>query len=59
VLDQVLETGIAQEVKRGDSRLVILPAGSRRRLEDRPRRNGLNCPLDELVATSWEWNPDS
>lgn len=59
VLDRILETGIAQEVKRGDSKLVILPAKSRRRLKDRPRRDGLNCTIDELVATSWEWNPDS
>lgn len=59
VLDQILETGIAQEVKRGDSKLVIMPANSRRRLKDRPRRDGLNCTIDELVATSWEWNPDS
>ena len=59
VLDEILETGIAQEVKRGDSKLVILPTKSRRRLKDRPKRDGLNCTLDELVATSWVWNPDS
>ena len=59
VLDEILKTGIAQEVKRGDSKLVILPAKSRRRLKDRPKRNGLNCTVEELVGTSWEWNPGS
>lgn len=59
VLDEILETGMPQEVKRGDSKLVILPAKSRRRLKDRPKRDGLNCTVDELIATSWEWNPDS
>lgn len=62
ILDQVLQSGIAQEIVRGDSKLLIIPAGERRRrLDDRPQRDGLNCTLDELVATSWEkeWNPDS
>lgn len=39
VLDEILETGMPQEVKRGDSKLVILPAKSRRRLKDRPKRD--------------------
>ena len=61
ILDQVLETGVPQEVARGDKKLLIVPANPRlRRLKDRPRRDGLNCSVDELVATSWEkeWNPD-
>ena len=61
VLDQILETGVAQEIVRGGSKLLIVPAGERRRsLKDRPKRDGLNCTVDELVATSWEkaWNPD-
>ncbi len=62
ILDRVLQTGVAQEVDRGGSKLLIVPAGGRlRRLQDRPKRDGLNCSVDELVATSWEkeWNPDS
>ncbi len=61
VLDRILETGVAQEILRGGAKLLIIPAGDRhRRLEDRPRRDGLNCTLDELIATSWEkeWSPD-
>lgn len=61
ILDRVLETGVAQEVRRGGSRLLIVPAEGRRlRLADLPKRDGLNCTFDELVATSWdqEWNPD-
>ncbi len=61
VLDRILESGVAQEVIRGGSKLLIIPAGEqRRRLKDRPKRDGLNCTLDELVATSWEkeWSPD-
>ena len=62
VLDEILETGIAQEVSRKGRKLLILPAEpKRRRLEDLPRRSITNCTLDELVATSWEssWDPDS
>ena len=62
ILDHVLETGEALEVMRGGSKLLILPATvhETRRLKDRPKRNGLNCTIDELVATSWEkeWRPD-
>ena len=62
ILDQVLETGEPQEISRGNEKLVIVPMGSprRRRLADRPKRNGIRCTLDELVGTSWEkeWNPD-
>ena len=62
VLDEILETGIAQEVSRKGRKLLILPAEpKRRRLEDLPKRSITNCTLDELVATSWEssWDPDS
>ncbi len=61
VLDQILETGVAQEVVRGGAKLLIVPAGERRqRLKDRPKRDGLRCTVDELIATSWEkaWSPD-
>lgn len=59
VLDEVLETGVPQEVSRGARTLVIVPAGGQRlRLADLPRREALNCTPDELVETSWEWSPD-
>ncbi len=62
ILDQILESGVAQEVVRKGQKLLIVPAApKRRRLEDLPRRQFLNCSFDELVATSWEhaWEPDS
>jgi hypothetical protein len=60
VLDDVLETGVPQEVTRGARTLMIVPAGGRRlRLEDLPRREALSCSPDELVETSWDWSPDS
>ena len=62
VLDDVLQTGIPQEVIRGTRTLLIVPAGGRRlRLEDLPRREALACTPDELIATSWdrEWSPES
>ncbi len=61
ILDRILESGEAQEVVRGSSKLLIIPAEERKHsLKDRPKRDGLNCSLDELVATSWEkeWSPD-
>lgn len=60
VLDEVLETGVPQEVTRGARTLVIVPAGGRRlRLEDLPRREASSCSPDELVETSWDWSPES
>ena len=61
VLDEVLDSGRAQEVLRKGRKLLIVPAEpKRRRLEDLPRRKITSCTFDELVATSWEhsWNPD-
>ena len=62
ILDHVLETGETLEVMRGGSKLLIVPAAvhETRRLKDRPKRDGLNCTIEELVATSWEkeWRPD-
>jgi hypothetical protein len=59
VLDDVLESGIPQQVIRGSRALMIVPAGGRRlRLADLPRREALNCSPDELVETSWEWSPE-
>ena len=62
VLDDVLQSGIPQEVIRGSRTLLIVPAGGRRlRLEDLPRREALACTPDELIATRWdrEWSPES
>ncbi|HEV8577777.1 MAG TPA: type II toxin-antitoxin system Phd/YefM family antitoxin [Thermoanaerobaculia bacterium] len=59
VLDEVLETGVPQEVTRGSRTLMIVPAGGRRlRLADLPRREALSCTPDQLVETSWDWNPE-
>jgi hypothetical protein len=58
VLDEVAETGEPQEVVRGGQRFLILSADlPRRRLEDLPRRDIFACTPDELVATSFEWEP--
>lgn len=62
VLDDVLDTGIPQEVSRGSRTLMIVPAGGKRlRLDSLPRREALACSPDELVETSWsqEWSPES
>jgi len=62
VLDDVLQTGIPQEIVRGSRMLLLVPAEGRRlRLEDLPRREALTCSPDEIVATSWdqEWSPES
>lgn len=61
VLDDVLETGIPQEVMRGSRTLMIVPAGGKRlRLADLPRREAITCTPDELIGTSWEqeWSPE-
>lgn len=60
VLDEVLKTGVPREVERKGQVLLIVPAEPRRRrLEDLPRRELLNCTFDELVATHWDWEPGS
>jgi hypothetical protein len=60
VLDEVLETGVPQQVVRGVRTLMIVPGGGKRlRLADLPRREALSCTPDELVETSWEWSPES
>lgn len=61
ILDEVLETGIAQEVQRHGKKLLIVPAEPRRRrFEDAPKRRVLNCSFDELVGTRWNesWKPE-
>jgi hypothetical protein len=62
VLDDVLRSGIPQEIVRGSRTLLLVPAEGRRlRLEDLPRREALICSPDELVGTGWdhEWSPES
>ncbi len=62
ILDDILDSGLAQEVVRKGRKLMIVPAEpKRRRLEDLPRRKVTTCTFDELVATSWEhtWEPGS
>ena len=61
VLDEVLETGKPQEILRNGRKLLIVSSEpKRRRFEDAPKRQVLNCSFDELVETSWEkaWEPD-
>ncbi len=61
VLDDVLRSGIPQEIIRGSQTLLLVPAEGRRlRLEDLPRREALACSPDELVATHWdhEWSAE-
>ncbi len=62
ILDEVLESGRPAEIVRHGRKLLIMPEEPRRlQLHELPRRQIMNCTLDELVATSWEqsWNPDS
>ena len=61
VLDRVLETGVPQEIVRQGRKLMIVSSEpKRRRFEDAPKHQVLNCTYDELVDTSWEktWNRD-
>ena len=60
ILDEVLDTGVAQEVVLKGQKLLIIPAETRRRrLEGLPRRKVTTCTFDELVDTSWaeSWKP--
>jgi len=60
VLDEVLESGMAREIIRNGQKLLIIPAKpKRRRLAELPRRRMTNCTFDELVATTWEWEPEA
>jgi len=62
ILDQIIETGKAQEISRNGMRLLIIPAEVRKlRLEELPKRQAITCSADELVDTSWEqeWSPES
>lgn len=68
--DHRLVVEIPDGIRSGPAKLILLlpsesgeaSEGQRRlRLRDLPKRDGLNCTFDELVATSWEqeWSPDS
>ncbi|MEO8502655.1 MAG: hypothetical protein ABI609_02050 [Acidobacteriota bacterium] len=55
VIDEVAESGVQQEVRRGSTTVFIVPGRSpARRLGGLRRRKALNVSPDELVATSWE-----
>ena len=61
VLDQVLETGEAQEILRGGRVVLLVPAGRKRlRLEALPKRKAYVGSAEELIATTWEgeWKAD-
>lgn len=60
VLEQVDTTGVPQEIRRGKNKLWIVREEQprRRSLAGLPKRRALNCTADELVATTWEWEPD-
>ncbi len=62
VIDEVLETGRPQRVRRGDQFVLISPEEPRvrLRLEDLPRRDAIACSPDELVEQSFAdaWTPD-
>jgi hypothetical protein len=58
ILDEVAETGDPQEVVRGEQRFLIIAAEApKRRLDALPGRDILACTPEELVATSFEWQP--
>lgn len=67
--DHRLVIDLPKGIRSGPAKLILLlpnetsEVGVERkklRLRDLPKRDGLNCTFDELVATSWEqeWNPD-
>lgn len=61
ILDEVIDSGVTQEVVRRGQKVLLVPVGSgRRKLENLPRRKVYNGTFDELVAISWEssWKPD-
>ncbi len=68
--DHRLVVKVPEELRTGPARLILIqpsgvsegePKRQRLPLKSLPKRDGLNCTFDELVATSWEhaWNPDS
>ena len=55
VIDEVAETGVEQEIRRGSASVLIVPASApSSRLGNLRRRRALNCTPEELVATSWD-----
>ena len=59
--DEVANSGVPQEIIRGERKLLIISADRPRfRLTDLPKRKALNCSPDELVRTGWEaaWKAD-
>lgn len=62
ILDEVIDSGVAQEVVRRGQTVMLVPTGpGRRKLENLPRRGKVyKGTFDELVAISWEssWKPN-
>jgi hypothetical protein len=55
LLDEVLNTGIPIEIKKGDKKLKILPVGKVNKLENLVSRpNVINGNPGDLVDISWE-----
>lgn len=62
VLDEIAASGEPREIVRGDRRFLIVPFEGTPRpgLWSRPRRKALRrITADELVATRWDYDPDS
>lgn len=59
VLDEVLETGVAVEIRRRGKILKIVPAEPQSKLANLERRPYLRSDPEELVHLDWseEWRP--
>ena len=59
ILDQVLETGVAVEVKRKGGTVKIIPEEQGSRLDNLPPRRYLTCDPQEIVHIDWsdQWRP--
>lgn len=58
VLDDVLDTGHPAEIQRNGRTLLIVSAEPVvRDLSKIPKRKFSTVSFDELVATTWEWEP--
>ena len=61
VIDEVIATGEPCRIVRDGHAVEIVRAGHRKRRRDlsklTKRPGGLNCTFDELVATTWPYEP--
>lgn len=61
VLKEALDSGEMVELEQDGRKLLIMPLEERKLdLAQLPKRRGLNCTPEELVATTWDdaWQPD-